>query len=64
MSETSLAPPSQPGAGTPPSLRDLFLTFMRLGATAFGGPAMLPVVRAQVVERKGWMDEAAFRSGV
>ncbi|WMW67160.1 chromate efflux transporter [Nitratidesulfovibrio liaohensis] len=37
---------------------------MRLGATAFGGPAMLPVVRTMVVERKAWMDEAAFRSGV
>lgn len=48
----------------PPTLRELFLTFLRLGATAFGGPAMLPVVRTLVVERKGWMDEAAFRSGV
>jgi len=64
VSETSLDAPPQPGAGNPPSLRDLFLTFMRLGATAFGGPAMLPVVRAMVVERKGWMDEATFRSGV
>lgn len=50
--------------GHPPTLRELFLTFLRLGATAFGGPAMLPVVRTLVVERKGWMDEATFRSGV
>lgn len=64
MSEPSTKSPSLPRAGTPPTLRDLFLTFMRLGATAFGGPAMLPVVRTMVVERKGWMDEAAFRSGV
>jgi len=64
VSEPSTKSPSLPHAGTPPTLRDLFLTFMRLGATAFGGPAMLPVVRTMVVERKGWMDEAAFRSGV
>lgn len=64
VSETSMDAPPQPGAGNPPTLRDLFLTFLRLGATAFGGPAMLPVVRAMVVERKGWMDEATFRSGV
>ncbi|BFR49790.1 chromate efflux transporter [Nitratidesulfovibrio sp. HK-II] len=59
---TNASPP--PHAGATPTLRELFLTFLRLGATAFGGPAMLPVVRAMVVERKGWMDEAAFRSGV
>lgn len=64
VSETPLetAPPQQ--RDHPPTLRELFLTFLRLGATAFGGPAMLPVVRALVVERKRWMDEAAFRSGV
>ncbi|RXF75870.1 chromate transporter, partial [Desulfovibrio sp. DS-1] len=64
VSEAPQDSPPSSHAGTPPTLRDLFLTFMRLGATAFGGPAMLPVVRAQVVERKGWMDEATFRSGV
>lgn len=64
VSETPAHAPPSPHAGNPPTLRDLFLTFMRLGATAFGGPAMLPVVRTLVVERKGWMDEAAFRSGV
>ncbi len=64
MSEATAHASPSPRAGNPPTLRDLFLTFMRLGATAFGGPAMLPVVRFLVVERKGWMDEAAFRSGV
>lgn len=64
MSETSLDAPLPSHTDTPPTLSDLFLTFMRLGATAFGGPAMLPVVRTLVVERKGWMREAEFRSGV
>ncbi|EGY26105.1 chromate transporter, chromate ion transporter family protein [Desulfovibrio sp. A2] len=64
MSETSMDASTPPPERHPPTLRELFLTFLRLGATAFGGPAMLPVVRALVVERKGWMDEAAFRSGV
>lgn len=64
VSETSMDASTPPPERHPPTLRDLFLTFLRLGATAFGGPAMLPVVRAMVVERKGWMDEATFRSGV
>jgi chromate transporter len=47
-----------------PSLARLFLSFLRLGATAFGGPAMIAYIRRMVVEQKKWMDDASFRDGI
>jgi len=47
-----------------PSLPGLFLSFLRLGATAFGGPAMIAYIRRMVVEQKKWLDDASFRNGV
>jgi len=47
-----------------PSQGGLFLSFLRLGATAFGGPAMIAYIRRMVVEQKKWMDDASFRDGV
>jgi chromate transporter len=35
-----------------------------LGATAFGGPAMVPYIGKMAVERSGWLDENTFREGV
>ena len=44
-----------------PSLRDIFLVFLRLGATAFGGPAahVALMQRTLVVERR-WVSDAEF----
>ena len=47
-----------------PSLPTLFLSFLLLGATAFGGPAMVEYIRRLSVEEKGWLDERSFRDGV
>jgi chromate transporter len=47
-----------------PSARRLFLSFLRLGLTAFGGPAMIEHIRAMSVNRFGWLDEETFRDGV
>ncbi len=47
----------------PPSLAAIFLRFLRLGLTAFGGPAMLPHIRAMSVGQ-GWLDQADFRTGL
>ena len=47
-----------------PSRWELFATFLRLGATAFGGPAMVAYIRQTAVERKGWLDARAFDDGV
>ena len=51
-------PPVRPGLAT------LFLSFLLLGATAFGGPAMVEYIRRLSVEEKGWLDERSFRDGV
>ena len=46
-----------------PSRTEIFLGFLRLGLTAFGGPAMLPHIRAMAVGR-GWVGEDDFRVGM
>jgi chromate transporter len=38
--------------------------YLFLGLTAYGGPAMIPVVRRHVVERKGWLAEGDFNLGL
>lgn len=48
----------------PPSLGTIFLSFLLLGATAFGGPAMVEYIRRLSVEEKGWLSEGSFRDGV
>jgi chromate transporter len=47
-----------------PSLTSLFLSFLKLGATAFGGPAMIPYIGKMSVEQRKWLDEQTFRDGV
>ncbi|MFA5421983.1 MAG: chromate transporter [Bacilli bacterium] len=39
-------------------LFELFLTFLKIGATTFGGGyAMIPIIRHDLVEKKKWLDE-------
>ena len=47
-----------------PTLIQLFLSFLRLGATAFGGPAMVSYIRKMAVEQKKWLNDITFRDGV
>jgi len=48
-------------AGSRTPLRDVALLFLRLGATAFGGPAAhIAMMRHEVVTRYGWMDDQEF----
>jgi chromate transporter len=49
---------------TEATLPDLFFSFLRLGITAFGGPAMIAYIRQLAVERKLWLDDETLRSGV
>ena len=42
----------------------LFLTFLRLGLTAFGGPAMVAYVRQVAVHKKSWLTPKEFQDGV
>jgi len=52
------------GSNTPPTLPQLFGSFLRLGATAFGGPAMIAYIRKMAVGQKRWMDAELFQAGV
>jgi chromate transporter len=42
----------------------LFRSFLRLGITAFGGPAMIAHIRDLAVDRHQWLSENEFRNGV
>ncbi len=60
-------PPDAPTSPTPRSARThdspaaVFAAFLRLGCTSFGGPiAHLGYFRAEFVERRRWLDEAAY----
>ena len=47
---------SKPG---PPSLATLFLSFLTIGSTSFGG-GLLGWIRRELVERRGWIDDQQF----
>lgn len=47
-----------------PTLAEIFLTFLHLGVTAFGGLAMLEPMRRQVVEKQRWLDQEDFWDGL
>jgi len=44
-------------------LSSLFLTFLRLGLTAFGGPAMVAYIRDLAVRKKHWLSQESFADG-
>lgn len=48
---------------TPPPLLDLFSSFLRLGMTAFGGPAMVAYIRDLAVGKKHWLSQESFADG-
>lgn len=47
-----------------PSIINLFLSFLKLGLTAFGGPAMVAHVKEMSVDRNKWLDEETFKDGI
>lgn len=55
---------NQKYANSVPSLVQLFVSFLRLGATSFGGPAMIAYIRKMAVVEKRWLNEEIFRDGV
>jgi chromate transporter len=42
----------------------LFFAFLRLGLTAFGGPAMVAYIRELAIKKNHWLSEASFNQGV
>jgi len=53
-----------PSLSPPPTLRRLFQVFLRLGLTAFGGPAMIAYIRELAVARERWLTKETFADGV
>jgi len=48
----------------PTTSAHLFLSFLRLGLTAFGGPATIAHIKELSVERKRWLDESTYNDGI
>src|SRR5512136_2554757 len=46
------------------SLTSLFLKVLKLGATAYGGPAMIAHIKEAAVNRYAWVKEGEFMRGV
>ena len=46
-------------------LFEIFISFAKLGIIAYGGgPAMLPLIQAEVVDGKGWVSADDFRAAI
>jgi len=61
---TSAEPPRWEQSERQVALRSLFLAFLRLGVTAFGGPAMVAYIRDLAVRKKRWLSQESFADGV
>ena len=46
------------------SLWDISRTFLLLGATAYGGLAMVEPIRRRIVQEKGWLSQKEFLDGL
>jgi chromate transporter len=69
MSEDSLLPPQETTVGTATAvpdasasaLKQIAISFLRLGTTAFGGPAAhIAMMEEEFVRRRGWVSHADF----
>jgi chromate transporter len=54
----------KPGLEQVASQLTLFTAFLRLGLTAFGGPAMVAYIREMAVTRRRWLERESFQDGV
>lgn len=61
QSATDEGPASAPGAGASVGLWQIFLIFLRLGLTSFGGPvAHISYFREEFVVRRKWLSDARY----
>jgi chromate transporter len=47
-----------------PSRWKLFFAFLRLGATAYGGPAMMAYLKGDLVGKRRWLSGQEFKEGM
>src|SRR2546426_3808232 len=43
---------------------DIAAQFLRIGATAYGGPAIMGVMQAELQEKRGWVSKERFVEGL
>jgi len=53
-----------PGSSPSQGAAAIFGSFLRLGVTAFGGPAMIAHIKEMSVKRNQWLTEETFKDGV
>ena len=62
--DVSRSNPSNTSPGNSVSVGTIFLSYLRLGCTSFGGPiAHLGYFREEFVVRRDWLDDATFTEG-
>jgi chromate transporter len=44
--------------------KEIALSFLKIGATAYGGPAIMGVMQAELQEKRGWVSRARFLEGL
>jgi chromate transporter len=44
--------------------KDIALTFLKLGATAYGGPAIIGIMQAELQEKRQWVSKERFIEGL
>ena len=65
MSKQKIAEGFPPPESSPcPSAAAIFGSFLRLGITSFGGPAMIAHIKELSVKRHKWLTEETFKDGV
>jgi chromate transport protein ChrA len=47
-----------------PAWREIVTSFLKVGATAYGGPAIMGVMQAEFQERRQWVTKARFLEGL
>src|SRR5881628_306563 len=47
-----------------PHGREIVSAFLRLGATSYGGPAIMGVMQAELQERRQWLSKPRFLEGL
>lgn len=51
-------------ASTPGRARDVAVTLLQLGATSYGGPAIMGVMQVELQERRKWVSKERFLEGL
>ena len=56
-----MSKPNEPSGSSPATLAEVARSYLRLGLTAFGGPAAhIAFMRSELVVRRGWVSEQEF----